>query len=471
MDQRPNFYEFLEVDPKIDDWESLKTTLAKMRNRWTVARALANWILREKAELGLSLLDEMERVFRDPKLRREEAGALRRKHTKAKAKRAEELDRLIDRLRREAEGCSEEQFQRLKERFRGVFDEATISNKLEAAGLFPRAGRPTGSGLRHGFLDEKVMQSMDQYLKICGQPDLYALLEISPDLPLVNLFHAADHHYKEIIRVGKRDPVSNAEKELAGIGLELFKSSEGKERYDHCLQARPLMDLQEEIELAGAFGKLKGRDLGKLADQAVALGVEREIAHSYLLNYAEQRGWEVVTAQAGNEMGETVRRKRRAERKLGKDDEGRKSTGASTRRNLRVFLCHASEDKRHVHLLYQQLLQSGFRPWLDQENLIPGQDWDLEITKAVRKAHVVIVCLSKSSNKRGYVQKEITRALDVADEQPEGAIFLIPARLEDCDLPDRLTRWQRVDLFREGGYAKLEHALKSAEESGNFLRF
>ncbi len=140
--------------------------------------------------------------------------------------------------------------------------------------------------------------------------------------------------------------------------------------------------------------------------------------------------------------------------------------GASTSHNLRVFLCHASEDTGAVRSLYRQLQQSGFRPWLDQEDLLPGQEWNLEITKAIREAHVVLVCLSKRSEKRGYVQKEIVRALDVADEQPESAIFLIPVRLEDCDVPDRLKRWQWVDLFREGGYAKLEVALK-LEEKGH----
>ncbi len=37
--------------------------------------------------------------------------------------------------------------------------------------------------------------------------------------------------------------------------------------------------------------------------------------------------------------------------------------------------------------------------------------------------------------------------LDIADEQPEGAIYLIPLRLEKCDIPKRLGRWQYVDLF------------------------
>ena len=117
-------------------------------------------------------------------------------------------------------------------------------------------------------------------------------------------------------------------------------------------------------------------------------------------------------------------------------------------RKLKVFLCHSRDDKPKVRELYRRLVDDGFDAWLDEEKLMPGQDWDLEIRKAVRNADVVLVCLSNgSTTKAGYVQKEIRFALDIADEQPEGAIYLIPTRLEDCSVPSRLSRWQWVDLF------------------------
>ncbi|HTP10322.1 MAG TPA: TIR domain-containing protein, partial [Anaerolineae bacterium] len=88
--------------------------------------------------------------------------------------------------------------------------------------------------------------------------------------------------------------------------------------------------------------------------------------------------------------------------------------------SLRIFLCHSSADKPAVRELYQRLRADGFAPWLDEEDLLPGQDWQHEIPKVVRNADAVIVCLSHGSiTKTGYVQKEIKFALDVADEQPE----------------------------------------------------
>jgi len=137
-----------------------------------------------------------------------------------------------------------------------------------------------------------------------------------------------------------------------------------------------------------------------------------------------------------------------------------------SKRALRVFLCHSSSDKTKIRDLYRQLLSDGFDPWIDEEKLIPGQHWEQEIPKAVRNSDVVIVCLSQRSiTKSGYVQKEIKYALDVADEQPEGVIFLIPLKLEECNIPDRLQHLQGVDLYDEKGYERLTVSLKERTKS------
>jgi outer membrane protein assembly factor BamD (BamD/ComL family) len=131
------------------------------------------------------------------------------------------------------------------------------------------------------------------------------------------------------------------------------------------------------------------------------------------------------------------------------------------KRPLKVFLCHASGDKPLVRELYKRLIAEGVDAWLDQEKLLPGQDWRVEIPRAVREADAVVICLSnKSITKEGYVQKEIKFALDSAEEKAEDTIFLIPARLEDCVVPERLGRWQWVDLFEENGFVRLLRSLK-----------
>lgn len=143
------------------------------------------------------------------------------------------------------------------------------------------------------------------------------------------------------------------------------------------------------------------------------------------------------------------------------------STAAPKAPNLVVFLCHASPDKAAVRELYTRLLSDGARPWLDENDLLPGQDWQLEIRNAIRRSDVVLVCLSAQSVTRaGFAQREIRFALDVADEQPEGTIFVIPVLLEECRVPDRLSQLHWVRLYDADGYTKLLRALHARANSG-----
>jgi formylglycine-generating enzyme required for sulfatase activity len=127
----------------------------------------------------------------------------------------------------------------------------------------------------------------------------------------------------------------------------------------------------------------------------------------------------------------------------------------------RIFLCHAKEDKPWVRELYHRLKDDGYSPWLDEEDLLPGQSWWAEIKKVLSDPYnLVVVCLSCNSvTKRGVVQREIKRALDVLEEMPEDTIYLIPARMEDCQVPDGLSDLHWVDLFEPGGFEKLKGAL------------
>ncbi len=138
----------------------------------------------------------------------------------------------------------------------------------------------------------------------------------------------------------------------------------------------------------------------------------------------------------------------------------------NTIRSLRVFLCHSSSDKPFVKKIYERLANDGVDAWLDKEKLLPGQDWRVEISNAVQNSDVVLVLLSSQSvTKEGFIQKEIKLALDTADEKPEGTIYIIPAKIENCDLPQRISKYQWVDLSLDNGYELLSKALQIRAQS------
>lgn len=126
-----------------------------------------------------------------------------------------------------------------------------------------------------------------------------------------------------------------------------------------------------------------------------------------------------------------------------------------------IFLSYGREDEVLVDQLYKDLMDKGFRPWLDRKSIKPGENWELAIDMAMRRADFILVCLSeKSCNKRGFIRKEIRAALEKSNEMLDTDIFLIPVRLDKCELPLELKKFQWVDLFTDKGIENLSEALK-----------
>jgi len=114
-----------------------------------------------------------------------------------------------------------------------------------------------------------------------------------------------------------------------------------------------------------------------------------------------------------------------------------------------IFLAYAEEDRVAVKRLFDSLKKEGFDPWMDQEKLLPGENWPRAIEEAIESADFFCVCFSnRSVGKRGYFQSEVRLALDRATYLPFGDIFLVPIRLSECVIPREISkRMQYLDLF------------------------
>jgi formylglycine-generating enzyme required for sulfatase activity len=140
------------------------------------------------------------------------------------------------------------------------------------------------------------------------------------------------------------------------------------------------------------------------------------------------------------------------------------STGRKTL-DFRVFLSYAREDREKVERLYQKLSGAGFKPWMDTKDILPGEIWKSSIQKAIRSSDFFLACLSANSvSKRGFLQREIKDALDVWQEMLGSDIYLIPVRLDDCDVPESLRDFQWVNLFEEDGWTRLVKAIQGGIE-------
>ncbi|MEL6129266.1 MAG: toll/interleukin-1 receptor domain-containing protein [Cyanobacteria bacterium J06627_3] len=160
--------------------------------------------------------------------------------------------------------------------------------------------------------------------------------------------------------------------------------------------------------------------------------------------------------------------------KLGECTEYAKICPWTSMAKKHVFLSYCRDNADEVRRFYDELTAAGETVWWDQD-ILPGQDWKLEIRKAMRDAYAVVLCLSAETADRitTGIYPEVLDAIKAYRTYAPGSIFLIPVRLSQCELPfieiddtRTLDRLQCVDLFpdsnRGPGIQKLLRALQAA---------
>ncbi len=121
-----------------------------------------------------------------------------------------------------------------------------------------------------------------------------------------------------------------------------------------------------------------------------------------------------------------------------------------------VFISYARPDLSRAKSLYKRLMDRGYKPWMDVHDLKAGDNWSAALEKAIRGASFFVALISRqSTNRRGMLQKEIRVALEMSERLLPDDIYVIPVRLEECDVPESLSRFQWVDYFSEDGWHKL----------------
>lgn len=154
------------------------------------------------------------------------------------------------------------------------------------------------------------------------------------------------------------------------------------------------------------------------------------------------------------------------------NNESQKRLKENDGNKLIPFLSYSKIDTTQVREFAAKLKSEGWiDPWFDEEDILPGQVWQDRVTHGVSNSHAVIILLSKAAvRSEGYFQKEIKLALDTAAEKPEGTIFIIPIRLDECDVPMMLQKYQYVDYFvsadqKERTYTNLIASLRLRAEN------
>lgn len=134
----------------------------------------------------------------------------------------------------------------------------------------------------------------------------------------------------------------------------------------------------------------------------------------------------------------------------------------------RVFLSYAKENVDKVDDIYHFLHASGIDVWMDKYGIIAGEKWNQRIDSEIESSAVFIAFLSRASvSKTGTVQREFKFALEQQLKRPEGSIFVIPAMIEECEIPGMFSEYHCIDLTNLRGANALLESIKEVVEIRN----
>ncbi len=128
------------------------------------------------------------------------------------------------------------------------------------------------------------------------------------------------------------------------------------------------------------------------------------------------------------------------------------------RPSVRVFLCHATEDKQAAQELASAMTRLGAEIWFDEREIRVGDSIVQKIEDGLETVSHLIVLLSENSVNKPWVRKELSLAL--MRQLSQRAIKVLPFRLDDCTIPLIL-----ADIKYADGRAGMEHALAELEQA------
>ena len=138
----------------------------------------------------------------------------------------------------------------------------------------------------------------------------------------------------------------------------------------------------------------------------------------------------------------------------------------SHNRPLRVFLCHSYKDQPIARELYRRLkTEYWLDVWFLEANLLPSQNWNVEIQRAVQSSDVLVVLQSRNAIDEGKnPYPSLTFVLKILRRKPKREIPMIVLRLDDHLLPMSRNKTHVIDCFpkrqRKSAYQNLIDRLK-----------
>lgn len=128
-----------------------------------------------------------------------------------------------------------------------------------------------------------------------------------------------------------------------------------------------------------------------------------------------------------------------------------------------VFILNSVKDNIVVDQIAERLLEEdAILTWIDRKDLLPGDNWKIEIKEALEKADRLLFFFSNSSiNEEMWMRNSLKLTLSKAEDNNSIKKLIIPILLDDISIPTELRDLVWLKMWEKGAYEKLVIAIKS----------
>src|ERR1700741_4639334 len=111
-----------------------------------------------------------------------------------------------------------------------------------------------------------------------------------------------------------------------------------------------------------------------------------------------------------------------------------------------IFISFASQDRKVASTLCKALESRGFKCWISSRDILPGENFQIAIVRAIRNAKIMLLVFTANSNNSDEMNKELALA-------SQNKLMVVPLRIEDVTPNDAFayefaTR-QWIDFFAD----------------------
>jgi len=139
-----------------------------------------------------------------------------------------------------------------------------------------------------------------------------------------------------------------------------------------------------------------------------------------------------------------------------------------------AFISYVREDSERIDKLCKMLTTASIPHWRDRADLGPGDMWKSKIKDAISGSSLAfLACFSENSvaKDKSYQNEEITLAVEEFRQRPPGRSWLIPVRLDNCEIPEwdlgggrTLRDINYIDLFGDDYAENMVKLIETAKQ-------